>query len=167
MREYGGWLWFVAFEAPKGFYLWRTDGTASGTEKVEPDFASADNPLGIGDPDEALVYNGALYFSAKFDDQGAELYKLTLVNNIPVIEMALSPIQISPNPASTQIQISNNGPDTGIWMLYNTAGQLVLQTSINATSQHRIAIDHLPNGIYSWKWEGLKYPVGGLIQVVK
>ena len=67
----GGVLLFAANDGVTGRELWRSDGTAEGTDRVRDIVPGA-----VGsDPDELLAVDGTVYFSAMGPDSGRELWK--------------------------------------------------------------------------------------------
>lgn len=169
MADYSGWLWFAGFEAKNGFELWRTNGTAMGTEKVVPAFATAINPLGDGNLEDATVFKGELYFTARFDENGSELYKLHIVNGVPVIAAVNRPaILIDPNPATTFLRISNPDSENGILTFSDPSGTVVLRETILGDAQREISVADLPPGAYFWKWtatDGFRTTAGKVLLV--
>ncbi len=66
---YNNAVYFSAFRTVDGRELWKTDGTAAGTELVK-DIAAGD-----GAPSGLIVHNGTLYFSAYHPNDNYTLYK--------------------------------------------------------------------------------------------
>lgn len=67
----GDYLYFSAYDPDNGDReLYRTDGTAEGTERVVDI-----NPTGSSDPSELTVYNGSIWFNATDGVNGRELWR--------------------------------------------------------------------------------------------
>ena len=67
--EFGGRVYFAAQRPATGYELWRTDGTAGGTEL----FADVPSRLGGSEPNRLRVVGGRLYFTAMtYDPQFGE-----------------------------------------------------------------------------------------------
>ncbi|QDT75388.1 ELWxxDGT repeat protein [Lacipirellula limnantheis] len=67
MANVGGTLYFVANDGASGNALWRTDGTAAGTNLVRT--------FNTWTPRNLYNVNGTLFFGAGHDDSGLELWK--------------------------------------------------------------------------------------------
>jgi ELWxxDGT repeat protein len=73
ITEFGGKLYMNASDSLHGSELWVSDGTASGTsllKDINPGTASG----GAGDYATFTAYNGKLYFDARTDAEGRELW---------------------------------------------------------------------------------------------
>ncbi|GEM_PF-2767219 len=79
ITEYHGKLYFKAYGNANGNQIWTTDGTPGSMQMLVPDIAPLSNPL--SDTNELYVYDHALYYSAKYNTDGQELYKLTATPN--------------------------------------------------------------------------------------
>lgn len=78
LANYNGTLVFIGYDATHGYELWKSDGTTSGTvlvKDINPGTSSA-FPGGPNDfnPNFKTI-NGVLYFAAKDDINGIELWK--------------------------------------------------------------------------------------------
>ena len=70
------------------------------------------------------------------------------------IEQGEQSITIYPNPASTQITISYQSKKDGVFILYNTLGEIVMKTQLSSqnTKVHLTLLD-IANGVYHYKIE--------------
>lgn len=115
-KIYAGKLYFVASDGTNGWELWRTDGTPTGTTRVEPVGANGNSPLKYFTADFAL-FNGSAYFGARFDATGKELWRVS-DSNVGVEEPASTEVGpvISPNPAMDMVRVrqrpAHGGPRT-------------------------------------------------------
>ncbi len=71
-----GTLFFSADDQVHGSELWRSDGTAAGTFLVA-DLATREFPYNSSYPHDFVAFQGALYFGARDDLHGDELFKIT------------------------------------------------------------------------------------------
>jgi hypothetical protein len=58
---------------------------------------------------------------------------------------------IFPNPAKSYINVETNDPEAKVIQIYNLSGELVIINSITQSSQNKVDISSLPNGIYIYK----------------
>lgn len=67
-------LYFNSFDGINGSELWVSDGTAAGTNMVINLRAESGGTMYSGNPDNFIVYNNKVYFSANDDVHGRELF---------------------------------------------------------------------------------------------
>lgn len=97
-------------------------------------------------PEMEIDENGFIYFIAKDEEYGNQLYRVVLVGirlDVDDIE-AIELFEVHPNPASTSLNLPNNM--SGEYMIFNDVGQLLMQGDAS-TSQ--LDISKLSNGTYS------------------
>ena len=71
-----------------------------------------------------------------------------------IVENAVTTVYVYPNPAHSQLNISNTGNKNTSLKLYNMQGKFILQNTVNAKSTEKINIENLANGVYFMKIEG-------------
>jgi ELWxxDGT repeat protein len=71
-----GVLYFGANDTVHGTELWRSDGTSTGTFMVA-DLATGEFPRNSSYPHDFVAFNGSLYFAAKDNVHGEELFRIT------------------------------------------------------------------------------------------
>lgn len=143
--EFDGMLYFRAFDDfEEYFQLWQSDGTVEGTKKLMPD---PENPF-----NEALGYTpyfaslgNAMYFTAKYNESGYELWKLTF-EEMSVSDLSQNQFSIYPNPASDFVNISGQSNISSV-QIYDLAGKLLSHQSLNFKDA-KINISTFPKGIY-------------------
>jgi ELWxxDGT repeat protein len=135
--ELGGKLFFRTSNT-----IYVSDGTLAGTQTLPfPAFAT-NAQVTLADMFE---YNGAIYFTADYDNKGREIYKLTLpttgVNNLGEAK-ALS---VYPNPAANYVTVQNEN-NTPVQLL-NTQGQII-GNYFSTNSIVTINTTEFANGLY-------------------
>ncbi len=74
LTEFNGKLYFSADDGKNGNELWVSDGTSEGTQLVE-DINPGSNNFGFGsNPSDLTEFNDKLYFSARDNENGSELW---------------------------------------------------------------------------------------------
>lgn len=138
-------LYFIASDGSNAG-LWFTDGTTSGTQKVEVAFATNAN-YGISAPVE---YNGSLYFFADFDASGKELYRYDLLTGVEQ-QTNVASFNLFPNPADNNFSImidktlTDKNHDITIT---NFQGQVVYKQKISDISSININTAEYAEGLY-------------------
>lgn len=107
MISYQGNLFFAADDGTNGYELWISDGTSTGTQKSTPQNATKTDPLGDNFYDFG-THNGYVYFSANYDDHGAELYKIGYGSTVIETPLSHFDFNIYPNPAQKNLFLSFN-----------------------------------------------------------
>lgn len=103
----GAHCYFTAFVGIHGRELWVTNGTESGNVPLIFTNATVQNPL--GGTNELVVMNNALYFAAKFNNDGLELLKYDPgANSLNDLDKVYS-FSIFPNPATYTLFIQPTG----------------------------------------------------------
>jgi len=139
MCSHDGWLYFLAY-GDFNKQLWRTDGTAAGTEEILYPGPTPIQPM-------SNAYNlgscgGELLFRAGYIEEiGYELFILN--TSVGIDEPALTNVDIFPNPTSGQLQVSGF-PVNSTFSLYTTDGRSVL----NTPAAPRIDVSELRSGPY-------------------
>lgn len=142
LTELNGKLYFIAEASTGDKQLWVTDGTAAGTQMLQPPFASMVNSLGIAN--QLFVFDGSLYFSAKYTINGYELYKLT-ETSLAVVEQESVEVNIYPNPVKDILHISSENPIQAL-SVYDLTGRLLINNpKINNAQLH---VSALAKGAY-------------------
>jgi len=108
---YGDSLYYSAVDgqnvAGTNFELWRSDGTTEGTMQLNEIFPGMNG----SDPQNFFGFNGNLYFSAKDDVHGHELWTIKMTEITSVPEVKLYSLLVSkpyPNPVSTNTVVEIN-----------------------------------------------------------
>ncbi|SMC84087.1 ELWxxDGT repeat protein [Moheibacter sediminis] len=143
--EFDGMLYFRAFDDfEEYFQLWQSDGTIEGTQKLMP---NPENPF-----NGALAYSpfftslgNSLYFTAKYDENGYELWKLTF-EDMAVSDFTQNQFSIYPNPVTDIINISGKSSISSV-QIYDLAGKILSNQSFNS-QEAKLNISSLPKGIY-------------------
>jgi hypothetical protein len=91
-----------------------------------------------------------------FGSMVADSTILNQINNAPktmeIVQDETNTISITPNPASTTLNVYYNKTNNGELNLYNNLGEIVLKTALSEGNKIvSIDISNLPNGIYSCK----------------
>ncbi len=120
--------------------LWESDGTPAGTQKIQP--AVSPNPNPLNNTYQILEFDGSLYFSANYDANGQELWKLS-TENLSIEDVDAAHIGIYPNPVKDVLHIQTEQEITTL-TLYSITGQR-LQTWEN---QSNINLSAYANGMY-------------------
>jgi len=138
MCSHNGWLYFLAY-GDLHKQLWRTDGTAAGTEEILYPGTTPIQPMANA---YTLTSCGPLLFRAGYIEAiGDELFAID-----PSVGMdTTAPVHISlfPNPTSGQLRVSGF-PANSNFALYTTDGRMVLNTAASPTMD----VTTLPNAPY-------------------
>jgi ELWxxDGT repeat protein len=151
---YKGKLYFQAQNGTNGTHLWVTDGTTAGTQMIAPDSYSTPDP----DVSVGIVYNNSLYFTANYNSNGRELYKVTDQTS-SISENHLRTFKVYPNPASDELNITTERPTS--FVLYNLTGKVVQSFAVN--HQKEVSLANLEVGIYILK----ENDTGNTMKIVK
>lgn len=122
-------------------YLWRSDGSAAGTNKVLNSFGS---DMLIQTVTGLVLHNDDLYFVGTYSAIGDELYRMTVVTSAEELKRA-NDICVYPNPAHDYLRITNQENKVSGISIRDMHGSLVVTFS---TFQSAIDISQLPTGLY-------------------
>ncbi len=138
MIEYAGNLYFSTYRSnDTTLAFWYSNGNAQNATM----FAAEIEQGGGG---SFRIMNGSLYFGAYLDNNGAELWKLTVnPNGIPELQKAL-PLTVFPNPATDELSFSTTGID--VVTIYNIAGEKL--SEIKQPLNNKVDVNLLTPGIY-------------------
>lgn len=75
LQGVGARYYYVGYEVSTGYELYKTDGTASGTELIKDIYPGPSNGLDPSTRFKSTVLDGSLYFAANDGIHGAELWK--------------------------------------------------------------------------------------------
>ena len=95
-------------------------------------------------------------------------YSNTLSNNnlnIYTIDRAINEIKVYPNPASSYVVISYTSKVDGVFILYNTLGEVVLKTGLSKeNTKTQLSINDIAYGVYHYEIEfaNMKKTIGKL-----
>jgi len=128
--EMGGQLYFRAINNDEYYQLWKSDGTVAGTKKITVD---PQNPAqdAVGYTPYFTTLGDKLYFTAKYNDQGYELWTVTADDAMAVADINKNKFSIYPNPADDVITISGDDVITSI-QIYDYSGKLLLNNPANS-----------------------------------
>lgn len=168
---HNGYLYFRSNDGTNGFELWTSDGTETGTIKLVPQSGTNYDPLGQYQFYDFGYCNNSLYYSANYDDKGAELYKIEIPVTINEVSKPEIPeFELYPNPAMQILNLDftlTQGQEIS-FHLTSTDGKRIskLLSSDYSSGRHLLSFplpDKLPYGIYileirTKKWrEALKF----------
>jgi|GEM_PF-5064146 len=131
--------------AANGHELWISDGTFAGTYKPSFSNMAGYDPV-LPSYDTFTVFNGSLYFTARYGNYNWELYKLTL----PLTDVAglasSGPGGFTnyPNPASGYLVLRTSHPST--FSICSITGQTLMHLTI--TRDQQIDVSGFAPGIY-------------------
>ncbi len=148
--EYAGNLFFMAEDGSNGAELWLTDGSETGTRKIEPAGATGNSPLDMNNG--MVISNGAIYFAANYDGNGNELYRVVDGSiGIPGIAHTRQIFTLFPNPASNTVKIKIMETRSTVThvLVYDFLGNVVIETEIAANKDELLLeVGALVTGIY-------------------
>jgi ELWxxDGT repeat protein len=145
---YGDSLYYSAVDgqniAGTNFELWRSDGTTEGTMQLNEIFPGVNG----SDPQNFFGFNGNLYFSAKDDVHGQELWtiKMTEITSAPLVILKKTSVsQPYPNPISnnTVVEISLEHDSDISYEISDVSGRIITSTNSKKyiAGHHQINID--------------------------
>lgn len=138
--NYRGKMYFSGFTNTDS-QIWRTDGTAAGTEMLQPPIAPNLNPLQYS---YLFLFDDALYFQAWYGSNGQELYMLK-ENSLGTVEFSPVKASIYPNPATDLVSISTSKTIESLQII-NMSGQMV--DTVNKPTNKQINVSKLTAGAY-------------------
>jgi ELWxxDGT repeat protein len=146
LTNLNGTALFLANDGTNGNELWKSDGTAAGTQMIEPSVGGINPGAGSSNPDHLVNVNGTVYFAADDGTDGIELWRTDGTN------------------AGTTMVDDNVIPDGGINPGAGNASPNYL-TNVNGTLYFEAKT--LTSGFELWKTDGTPAgttmigPVGG------
>ncbi len=148
---FNGLVYFIGSEDDvfDDFQLWLTDGTESGTFKIQPGSSTEENSIypiirliTVGNN----LYFPALYYSAF----GRELYKLE-TTPLSVEDMENSQkVKVYPNPVKDILNIAFEKDGNYAYSLYSLTGQTVKSGEFDRKT-NQLTVSGLPKGVYVLK----------------
>lgn len=130
-----------------GENLYRTDGTSSGTVRIQ---GIAADPQGGRLIKDKIILNNVMYYGGSYDNAlGEELYKYNVNCPIGLNDVYKKNILLYPNPTHNFISIARNDePRQWSVEILDVTGRLVLK-KVNYLSDEKIDIQNLPSGWYT------------------
>lgn len=137
--SHDGWLYFSGYNGSSR-QLWRTDGTAEGTQELLLSGSDTPQPLNLSGP--MISCTGQLFFRANYATSlGQELY--TLSSSTAMNLIGSTKFRLNPNPAADVLSVDGFPPNSTL-EIHGTDGRLVL--TIPTASQ--VDIRALKPGVY-------------------
>jgi ELWxxDGT repeat protein len=138
-NQFGGKIYFLAFNNMLGSDIWVTDGTYDNTLVYLELIQGLGNEL-------LFSWKNRLFFVGSMNPLvGSELYEV-IFNATGIHSHTMSSFDIYPNPAKSGNNIHLNTPDDADVCLYNNCGQMVYQTRCNMGT---IQFPNLAPGVYT------------------
>lgn len=153
--EAGGYAYLSLDEGNFGTELWRTNGTLNGTVLVE-DFYSGEDVFGSknsASPNNFVLYNNDLFFSANSQMYGYELFKLenaVLNSEDYSVNTIQSSMNVFPNPATSIVTIKSEEAIGNI-ELFSILGKKIAIQKTNNQNNIQINVSTIKPGIYLLK----------------
>lgn len=159
--EYADKLFFYGRHA-QGWQIYETDGSTAGTRILQGPNVSGTTmdtnyyAAKYHEPSGFTMYNNALYFFARWDSTGMELWSLQ-DTTIPIVNVAtntnvINPVTMFPNPAKNSISIKiGNAFAKGAVTIRDMAGRIIkteMLHTANAERLYNIPIHDIPSGMY-------------------
>ncbi|NHN24279.1 T9SS type A sorting domain-containing protein [Flavobacterium jejuense] len=147
LNEYNNELIFTADETAIFAYdLWVSNGTQPGTIKISPPIAPNVGPLTDNGRNFTKV-NNSLFFTASFNSNGNELWKLTATNLSTSEFDLLNELKVYPNPTDDLVTIQFQNDFKGSYSLFNQLGKQILTHTINSL-ETQISLEKCTSGMY-------------------
>ena len=154
---YGDSLYYSAVDgqniAGTNFELWRSDGTTEGTMQLNEIFPGVNG----SDPQNFFGFNGNLYFSAKDDVHGQELWtvRMSEITSAPEVKLHSASVSMPfPNPTANRAIVSLTlGEASEVSLeIIDLRGRktLLMNSTKHAAGHHLLNIDmnNRPTGLY-------------------
>lgn len=141
----GGKLYFRAINSEEYYQLWKSDGTLAGTQKITAD---PENPSqdALGYTPYFTAFDDKLYFTAKYNDSGYELWTVAADEAMAVTDFSKNQFSVYPNPVADIINISGDSPISSV-QIYDYSGKLLLSEPANS-KKLQLNVSSLPKGNY-------------------
>ncbi|PZU86150.1 MAG: hypothetical protein DI529_09050 [Chryseobacterium sp.] len=141
----GNKLYFRAVNNDEFYQLWKSDGTLAGTQKITTD---PQNPSqdALGYTPYFTAMGDKLYFTAKYNDSGYELWTVAADEAMAVTDFSKNQFSVYPNPVADIINISGDSQISSV-QIYDYAGKLLLSNSANS-KKLQLNVSSLPKGNY-------------------
>jgi ELWxxDGT repeat protein len=132
--------------------VWVTDGTSSGTRMIMPAIAPLGMPLYHNR--QFKVWGGNLYFTAAYNTEGTELWKIIgKASAIGDVAAEYPSVRVWPNPASSELHVSCNPPAR--ILLHDITGKLILEKMV--TGECTINLEGFAPGTYILREAGNRF----------
>lgn len=141
----GGKLYFRAVNSEEFYQLWQSDGTLAGTKKITAD---PQNPSedAVGYTPYFTAMGDKLYFTAKYNDSGYELWTVTADDAMAVADVNKNKFSVYPNPADDVVTISGDDVISSV-QIYDYSGKLLLTNPANS-KKLQLNVSALSKGNY-------------------
>ena len=141
----GGKLYFRAVNSEEFYQLWQSDGTLAGTKKI---MADPQNPSedALGYTPYFTAMGDKLYFTAKYNDSGYELWTVTADDAMAVADVHKNKFSVYPNPADDVVNITGDDVITSV-QIYDYSGKLLL-TNPAHSKKLQLNVSSLSKGNY-------------------
>lgn len=136
----GDYVYFTGNDGVSNFELWRTDGTAGGTEEYGEIIPGEEG----SHPYDYVLSGDRLFFSAFHPDYGRELWVMDVPVGLDKPEFQRV-LHVHPNPTSDYIVVEGVRSATGI--ITNTTGIVVAVEQLTS-NENTVDVSSLPAGMY-------------------
>lgn len=144
LLQYGPNLYFTANTNATDRQLYQSDGSASGTRIIAPPSATNNNPMTGSTFSLSAIYQGDLYFTANFNAEGRELWRLsdsgTAIEDADVSQR----IKVFPNPSADVIYVEMEASVSQV--------EISVLTLLGQVVSRQI---HIGGGTIPVRWEGI------------
>lgn len=141
----GDHLYFRALNSDEYYQLWKSDGTADGTYKITADPL---NPAqdAVGYTPYFTAMDDKLYFTAKYNDSGYELWTVAADDAMAVTDVQKNHFAVYPNPVADVLHISGDAEISNV-QIYDYSGKLWRSESVRFKKAD-LNLSSLPKGSY-------------------